>query len=39
MLNGVRTVDVEDGKLADGRIVLQYRGGIVRFRSVRIDPL
>jgi hypothetical protein len=39
VLNGVRTVDVEDGKLADGRIVLQYRGGIVRFRSVRIDPL
>jgi hypothetical protein len=39
VLNGVRTVDVEDGKLADGRIVLQYRGGVVRFRSVRIAPL
>ncbi|CAG4887985.1 3-keto-disaccharide hydrolase [Paraburkholderia saeva] len=39
VLNGVQTVDVQDGKLVDGRIVLQYRGGVVRFRSVRIGPL
>jgi hypothetical protein len=35
-LNGQTTVDVEDDKLATGPIGLQYAGGQVKFRSVRI---
>jgi hypothetical protein len=35
-LNGQTTVDVEDDKLATGPIALQYAGGQVKFRSVRI---
>jgi 3-keto-disaccharide hydrolase len=35
-LNGETTVDVEDDKLATGPIGLQYAGGQVKFRSVRI---
>jgi 3-keto-disaccharide hydrolase len=35
-LNGQTTVDVEDDKLATGAIGLQYAGGQVKFRSVRI---
>jgi hypothetical protein len=35
-LNGQTTVDVEDDKLATGPIGLQYAGGQVKFRSVRV---
>lgn len=35
-LDGQTTVDVEDDKLATGPIGLQYAGGQVKFRSVRI---
>ena len=35
-LNGQTTVDVEDDKLAAGPVGLQYAGGQVKFRSVRI---
>jgi hypothetical protein len=35
-LNGQTTVDVEDDKLSAGPIGLQYAGGQVKFRSVRI---
>ena len=38
-LNGVRTADVEDSKLASGPIALQYAGGVVKFRKVQIKPL
>lgn len=38
-LNGVRTVDVNDSKLASGPIALQYAAGIVKFRKVQIKPL
>jgi hypothetical protein len=36
ILNGVKVVDVEDKKLGDGPIALQYGAGTVRFRNVRI---
>jgi hypothetical protein len=38
-LNGIETVDVEDDLYANGPIGLQYGGGIVRFRNVRIRVL
>jgi hypothetical protein len=38
-LNGVRTADVQDSKLASGPIALQYAGGVVKFRKVQIKPL
>jgi hypothetical protein len=38
-LNGVKVVDVEDTKHAGGPIALQYGGGTVKFRNVRIRRL
>jgi 3-keto-disaccharide hydrolase len=38
-LNGVKVVDVEDTKHAGGPIALQYGGGTVKFRNVRIRKL
>jgi Domain of Unknown Function (DUF1080) len=44
-LNGVRTVDVQDGKFASGPIALQYApgvvkdAGVIRFRKVEIRAL
>lgn len=38
-LNDKVTVDTEDSKLANGRIALQYAGGIVKFRKVKIKTL
>jgi hypothetical protein len=38
-LNGVRTVDVQDSKLASGPFALQYDSGVVKFRKVQIKPL
>ena len=39
ILNGEKTVDVEDGKHASGPIALQYGSGVVKFRKVQIRPL
>ena len=39
VLNGTRTVDVEDTKHARGPIGLQYGAGTVKFRNVRIRTL
>jgi Domain of Unknown Function (DUF1080) len=39
VLNGERTVEVDNGNLANGRIVLQYRGGTVRYRAFQVKPL
>ena len=39
VLNGVKTVDVHDKKLNDGRIGLQYAAGVVKFRNVRVKRL
>jgi Domain of Unknown Function (DUF1080) len=38
-LNGVRTVDVQDAKLASGPIALQWARGTIKFRKVEIRPL
>jgi hypothetical protein len=38
-LNGVRTADVNDSRLASGPFALQYDAGTVKFRNVRIRPL
>jgi len=39
VLNGVKTVDVNDGTLKAGQIGLQYAAGVVKFRNVRIREL
>jgi hypothetical protein len=39
VLNGVKVVDVEDTKHAEGPIALQYGAGTVKFRNVRIRRL
>jgi hypothetical protein len=39
ILNGTRTVDVDDSKHARGPIALQYAAGTVKFRKVQIKPL
>jgi len=39
MLNGVKTAEAEDGKLASGPVALQYAGGVVKFRKFQIRPL
>jgi hypothetical protein len=39
VLNGEKTVEVDDKKFARGPIALQYGAGTVRFRNVRIRTL
>ena len=39
VLNGQRTVDVDDRTHAAGPIALQYAAGVVKFRKVQIRPL
>jgi Domain of Unknown Function (DUF1080) len=39
LLNGVKTVDVEDSKLASGPIALQWGRGTIKFRKVEIKEL
>ena len=39
VLNGVKTVDVEDPKLASGPFALQWGRGTIKFRKVEIKPL
>jgi hypothetical protein len=38
-LNGVRTADANDSRLASGPFALQYDAGTVKFRNVSIRPL
>jgi len=38
-LNDVKTVDIEDGKLASGPIALQYAAGSIKFRNVQVGKL
>ena len=38
-LNGVRTVEVDDGKLARGPIALQWAQGVIKFRKLQIREL
>jgi hypothetical protein len=37
VLNGTKTVDVTHAGLHDGNIVLQFRGGVVRYRQLTIE--
>ena len=39
VLNGVKTVDIEDAKLASGPFALQWGRGTIKFRKVEITPL
>jgi hypothetical protein len=39
VLNGAKTVDVEDSKLSSGPIALQWGRGTIKFRKVEIKPL
>lgn len=39
VLDGVKTVDVEDGTHASGPFALQYASGVIKFRKVQIKPL
>ena len=39
MFNGVKTVDVRDGKFASGPIALQWGRGTIKFRKVEIRPI
>jgi hypothetical protein len=39
VLNGHKTVDVRDGKFAQGPFALQSAGGTIRFRKVQIRPI
>lgn len=39
VLNGQKTVDVEDSKHASGPFALQYGSGVLKWRKVQIKPL
>jgi hypothetical protein len=39
ILNGTKTVDVQDSQFASGSLALQYGAGVVKFRKVEIKPL
>ena len=39
VLNGQKTVDVQDSKHASGPFALQYGAGVVKWRKVQIKPL
>jgi hypothetical protein len=39
LLNGTKTVDVEDSKFASGPIALQWGRGVIKFRKVEIKAL
>jgi len=39
VLNGVKTAEIDDDKLASGPIALQYVQGVVKFRKVQVRTL
>jgi hypothetical protein len=39
VLNGTKTVDIQDSQFASGPVALQYGSGVVKFRKVEIRPL
>ena len=39
LLNGAKTVDVQDSKLSNGPIALQWARGTIKFRKLEIKPL
>ena len=38
-LNGTKTADIEDGKLASGPIALQWGRGTIKFRKVQVKSI
>jgi Domain of Unknown Function (DUF1080) len=39
MLNGIKTVEIDDGKLAQGPIALQWGRGTIKFRKVQVKAI
>jgi hypothetical protein len=39
VLNGQKTVDIKDSKLASGPFALQHGTGVIKWRKVEIRPL
>jgi hypothetical protein len=39
VLNGEKTVDIRDSKLAAGPFALQHGTGVIKWRKVEIKPL
>lgn len=39
VLNGIKTVDIDDARFASGPIALQWGRGTIKFRKVEIKPL
>jgi hypothetical protein len=39
VLNGMKTVDIQDSKLASGPFALQWGRGTIKFRKVEIKPI
>jgi hypothetical protein len=39
ILNGTKTVDIQDSQSASGPLALQYGAGVVKFHKVEIKPL
>ena len=39
VLNGIRTVELQDSQFASGPVALQWGRGVVKFRKVQIKPL
>jgi hypothetical protein len=39
VLNGVKTVDMRNAKLASGPLALQWGQGTIKWRKVEIKPL
>jgi hypothetical protein len=39
VLNGVKTVEVDDARLRSGPIALQWASGVIKFRKITIRPL
>ncbi|MGZ5117221.1 MAG: 3-keto-disaccharide hydrolase [Burkholderiales bacterium] len=39
VLNGIKTADIHDSTFSSGPFALQYWGGVVKFRNVRVKPL
>ncbi len=37
--NGVQTVSANDGRFPEGRIGLQFNGGLIKFRKLLVKPL
>ena len=39
IMNGTKTVDINDGKFAEGPFALQYGSGVIKFRKVEVRRL